>query len=64
MRTIKNKLLIGLVSLLAGVGTVQAFEYCWLCEREYRSCLRSGTNGEVCEQQRSQCFAWNGCFAD
>lgn len=58
-----RKLMVPFALLIALASSgAAAWDGCWFCEQQFRQCVRSGADIDVCWEQREICYAMNGCM--
>ncbi len=63
MKTLRKTLFFSTLLLLVASPIASSQDGCAFCELQFRQCVRSGTNVDVCWDQRENCYGMNGCMA-
>ena len=63
MKTLRKTLFFSTLLLLVASPIASSQDGCAFCELQFRQCVRSGTNVDVCWEQRENCYGMNGCMA-
>ncbi len=63
MKNFRKSLFFSGLLLLVASPIASSQDGCAFCELQFRQCVRSGTNIDLCWAQREECYVMNGCMA-